>query len=281
MTCFISDNERYIEVNNFIVRYVDVGKGPSLLMIHGLGGRIENWQYNIKLLSAKFRVVAIDLPFHGKTFSTTDSLDEALILSTVQHFIKAIKLNHFYLLGASFGGLLSLLLYSSYKHLIRGLILVCSVGLGEEYKPPLISRLYNKINSAIQKNKIDDNNIVGINEKQLRIVLAENLFYDRSLIPDFIVDNSEENKSFPKRKEMHNNIRRIMFGLRPNLRNIKCKVLIIWGKNDKIMPYRNGIKAHADLENSSFILLEKCGHLPFIEKTDLFNKLLLDYLLEN
>jgi pimeloyl-ACP methyl ester carboxylesterase len=279
MTCFISDNERYIEIDDFLVRYVDVGKGPSLLMIHGLGGRIENWKYNIKLLSTFFRVVAIDLPFHGKTSSTMDSLDETLILSTVKDFIKAIKLNHFYLLGASFGGLLSLLLYSSLKRQIRGLILVCSVGLGEEYKPPLISRLYNKVRKVLTKKKIDGNNLAGNKEKQLRTVFAENVFYDRSLIPDFIIDNALENKSFPMRKEMHNKIRNIMFGLRPNLNNIKCKLLLIWGKNDKIMPYRNGVKAHTVFENSSLILLEKCGHLPYIEKTDQFNNLILNFIL--
>ena len=47
------------------VRYVDAGRGESVLLIHGLRGSIESWTHNIDDLAKRFRVVAVDLPGFG------------------------------------------------------------------------------------------------------------------------------------------------------------------------------------------------------------------------
>ncbi|EMR02111.1 Haloalkane dehalogenase [Cesiribacter andamanensis AMV16] len=47
--------------------YTDVGQGPPLLFIHGLGSYLPAWQKNIAFLSPHFRCLALDLPGFGKS----------------------------------------------------------------------------------------------------------------------------------------------------------------------------------------------------------------------
>ncbi|HXW12379.1 MAG TPA: alpha/beta fold hydrolase, partial [Nitrososphaeraceae archaeon] len=57
---------KFTKVNNLHVRYLDRNKrGTPLLLLHGLGGSIESWTNNIRSLSTKFRIIALDLPGFG------------------------------------------------------------------------------------------------------------------------------------------------------------------------------------------------------------------------
>src|ERR1700749_4101728 len=42
------------------IHYVDVGTGPVVVLLHGLGGSLANWAFNITALSQKYRVIAPD-----------------------------------------------------------------------------------------------------------------------------------------------------------------------------------------------------------------------------
>jgi pimeloyl-ACP methyl ester carboxylesterase len=60
---------------------------------------------------------------------------------------------------------------------------------------------------------------------------------------------------------------------------IKAETLLIWGKNDRIIPVRF-IEPFVKMENCRIILLEKCGHVPFISRPALFNKIVTDFIKE-
>ena len=63
------------------------------------------------------------------------------------------------------------------------------------------------------------------------------------------------------------------------LHMIKAETLLIWGKNDRIIPVRF-IEPFVKMENCRIILLEKCGHVPFISRPALFNKIVTDFIKE-
>ena len=58
---------QFITVNNIKIRYVEQGeqRSQTLILLHGLGGSVENWQHNIPALSQHFHVIALDLPGFG------------------------------------------------------------------------------------------------------------------------------------------------------------------------------------------------------------------------
>src|SRR5207249_9433615 len=54
--------------------------------------------------------------------------------------------------------------------------------------------------------------------------------------------------------------------------------LIIWGREDRVVPVEGGEQYRRGLPNSTLTVLERCGHLPPIEQPDAFARLVLDFL---
>ena len=100
------------------------GSGPPMLLIHGLGGSVENWLRVAQPLTRDHHVFAVDLPGFGRSPPagrppTLDSYVAVLAALLRQHVREPAVL-----VGNSMGGLLSLLVASEHPELVRGLVLV-------------------------------------------------------------------------------------------------------------------------------------------------------------
>ncbi|HEX2014248.1 MAG TPA: alpha/beta fold hydrolase, partial [Nitrososphaera sp.] len=96
--------DRYLQVNDLSVRYVDRGSGKTVILLHGLGGSIESWTNNIEPLSSEMRVIALDLPGFG--FSDKPRLSYSIKFYTdfVAAFAKRLQLKRASIVGSSLGG---------------------------------------------------------------------------------------------------------------------------------------------------------------------------------
>ncbi|MGH9921894.1 MAG: alpha/beta fold hydrolase, partial [Nitrososphaerales archaeon] len=65
------------------------------------------------------------------------------------------------------------------------------------------------------------------------------------------------------------------------LNSIKAKTLVIWGKEDRLVPVKYCEPFITKMENCKLLLIERCGHRPHAEKPELFNKVVIDFLQEN
>ncbi|RPH38866.1 MAG: alpha/beta fold hydrolase, partial [Burkholderiales bacterium] len=68
--------------------------------------------------------------------------------------------------------------------------------------------------------------------------------------------------------------------LRQKLDTIKNPTLIIWGKNDRVIPVAHAQVAVKNIPGARLELFDKCGHMPMFECPEKFNKLVLDFLAE-
>ncbi len=60
--------DRYVKVGNINTRFWQAGDtGSAVVMVHGTGGSIENWERNINVLAGRYRVYAMDLLGFGRT----------------------------------------------------------------------------------------------------------------------------------------------------------------------------------------------------------------------
>ncbi|MEZ4392990.1 MAG: alpha/beta hydrolase [Polyangiales bacterium] len=97
--------------------------GPTMLMVHGLGGSLLNWRAVAPTLAEGREVISVDLRGHGRSAMPRDaSLDENLAL--LARIIEREVGHSVTLVGNSMGGLLSLLLASSRPELVESMVLV-------------------------------------------------------------------------------------------------------------------------------------------------------------
>jgi len=109
---------------------------------------------------------------------------------------------------------------------------------------------------------------------------------------DEFVDQMAELARLPGAKEMLLSVARMGIDLRgqnmklldPLLRRvpeIEAPTLIIWGVQDPIIPVTHAHLAHQMIRNSQLHILDRCGHVPQIEKPEEFNRLVLEFLGSN
>jgi pimeloyl-ACP methyl ester carboxylesterase len=237
-------------------KYIDVGEGPVLLLLHGLFGALSNFRYIVDAFSDRCRVVIPILPLYQLPIA------EANLKGLVDHiyqFIQYKKLNNCILLGNSLGGHLALLTALQHPECVSSMILTGSSGLFE-----------NTFGGSFPKR--GDYDYIKIK--------TEYTFYDPQIATKELVDEvydivNDKNKAFRVISVARSAMKQNMAS---DLPKIKMPVLLIWGKNDNITPEFVGEEFHKLLPNSELKLMDKCGHAPMMEKPEEFNALLSQFL---
>lgn len=113
------------------LHYVDCGSGPAILMIHGLGGNLGNFDCGlIDELAKDFRVVAVDRP--GSGYSERPTSASATVRAQARQMaevIQKLEIDNPLVVGHSLGGAIALALALEKPDLVRGLALLAPLSL--------------------------------------------------------------------------------------------------------------------------------------------------------
>jgi pimeloyl-ACP methyl ester carboxylesterase len=133
---------RFIEVDGARLHYLDRGSGPVVVLVHGLGGNLRNFNALVDQLAATCRVVAVDRP--GSGYSTTVSGEHLTLraqATIIVRFIQRLGLSRPLLVGHSLGGALSLALALDHPDCVRALVLISPLSHVERAPPAIFKSL--------------------------------------------------------------------------------------------------------------------------------------------
>jgi pimeloyl-ACP methyl ester carboxylesterase len=259
---------KFTRVNNIRVRYLERNEGGiPLLLLHGLGGSIESWTNNVSFLSTKFRVIALDLPGFGLSDKPKLSYSINFYVSFIEALIKRIKISNLFLVGSSLGGHVAVEFTLRNRKIVDKLVLISPAGsLPKSFKGTKELKRYIRI----------------VNAKSSRDVSRILTSIDNSMVNSSYADAIYKRLSLPGAKEAFiSALKGSANAPRYNnkLERIEADTLLIWGKEDRMIPLRF-IRPFMEKGKSRIIILEKCGHRPHVENPKLFNKVVKDFLLE-
>jgi len=242
------------------IRYFEAGQGPAVILLHGLGSVKEIWMANFDALAAKYHVFAIDQIGFGHSDKPLLDYKIATFVDFLQVFMQSQNLNKATLVGNSLGGWIALDFVARHPAMVDKLVLVDAAGLPSSH--PLTVNL-NPSTVA-----------------EMRAVL-ESIFYNKQFVTDEFVLRAFTN-------HLKNNdgytIRRVMTGFTSaqmedgNLKSVQAPTLIIWGREDELIPESDAEKMHDGIAGSKLVVLDQCGHVPQLEKAADFNRELLEFL---
>ena len=112
-TTKIGNNEkagRYVKTRGFNMYYETYGVGEPLLLIHGNGGSISNFMYQVPYFSKSYKVIVADSRAQGKSVDTGDSLSYEMMADDLNALLDTLHLDSCYVIGCSDGGINGLLL---------------------------------------------------------------------------------------------------------------------------------------------------------------------------
>ncbi len=271
-------NAQYVDVGGFKLRYVIKGSGPPVLLIHGLGGFLETWIYNIAALSRHFTVYALDLPGHGLSEGpVADYTLECCTHRIAVGFLAALGIEHVSLIGHSLGGLVCLGLAINFPEKVDKLVLVDSAGLNKE--APLIYRLaaLPVLGDILLKPTI----------KPLIKAGMKRGFYNPEIVTEEMVDLSYSYWRMPKFKRALSNLLKhnvSLDGVHPEvlvtekLHLVRSPTLLIHREEDQVIPVEHARLACHLIPDVRCRTFPECGHCPQIEKAPQFNEAVIDFL---
>ena len=267
-----------LTVDGISVNYAVAGKGPAVLLVHGLASSLITWCCNIDALAdAGFTAIAIDLPGYGDSGLPTH-LDYTPDSGArfLGDFTGRLGLDRFSIVGSSAGGLIAGLTALKYPDRVEKVALVGSAGLGRQLSWPL--RL---ISIPVVGELIYQPRMFG------KAAVARRLFYRPPDVLDAIYPELLRVKCLPHAPYvMLRSVRSgvTLMGLRPDLnmldrlRGLQAPLLTVWGEDDAIIPAAQAEDVRRALPGSAVHTLPQCGHWPHMEKPDQFNQILTAFL---
>lgn len=241
------------------VRYARRGdNGDAVILLHGFGGDLDSWLFNIDALGEVAAVYAFDLPGHGQSTKTMINPSLKSMTAALAEFMKATGVGSAHLVGHSMGGAIAMQMALDHPDKVKSMTLICSAGLGPE------------ISSFVQ------NYVAAQGRKDLKPVL-ETLFADKSLVSRQLVDDVLKYKRLDGVEAFLKSLAESLFGGGAQ-RDAPGKALagkgqgtlVIWGASDEVIP-----AAHANtLAGAKVHVLEKAGHMVFMEKAGEVNALI-------
>jgi len=237
-------------------KYIEVGSGEPLLLLHGLFGALSNFEDLIEHFRKNYTVIVPLLPL-----LELDLLHTSVggLEKFVFRFIEYRNYTNIHLLGNSLGGHVGLLHILKHPERIKSLILTGSSGLFE-----------NGMGDTYPKRGDKD----YIRKK------TELTFYDPAMATDELVNEVFEitNNRIKVIKIIALAKSAIRNNLGEELNEIKQPTCLIWGNNDSITPPFVGKEFNRLIPNSELHIIDKCGHAPMMEQPEEFNKVLDAFL---
>jgi len=273
--------DQYTKVGSIRTRYWALGEqGTIVILLHGGGASVEFWLYNLAALAQSHRVFAVDMIGSGCSDKPSISYSLSEQAQFVKNFMDTCRIHRASLAGNSMGGGVVLQFALMFPERVEKLVLVNSFGLGKHID--LFSRL-----AALPL--IDRVSWLLRPTRQSVALVLKPVVYDSSIITDEWLERIYQLAVLPGAlnaliKLAQTNLN--MFGVRfevfspiiNQLSNITVPTLIIWGKQDPVLPVAHAYHAAQALANARLHIFERCGHFPQIEHSEEFNQLVLEFL---
>jgi pimeloyl-ACP methyl ester carboxylesterase len=247
------------------IHYLEAGSGPNLILLHGLGGSSEVWGFNIGPLAEKYHVFVPDQIGFGKSDKPFVNYRIRTYVDFLDQFCKQLKIERPTLVGNSMGGWVAAIYAATYPQRVYKLVLVDAGG----YAPPkdFDTRTFFALNPTTREEMK---------------VLSAKVFYNKAFLSDAAIDQAMAARLGAGDgytiKTITESIIRGEDYLDDVVKTIKSPTLIIWGREDGLLPLSDAERFHKDIAGSTVVVLDQCAHVPNIEKPGEFNAAVIKFL---
>lgn len=238
-------------------RYIEVGEGTPIIVLHGLMGGLSNFDAVTKHFSTQgYKVIIPELPIYTMSLIKTNVKSFAKYL---KDFIEYKGLDKVILLGNSLGGHIGLYYTKLNPEKVKALVITGSSGL---YESAMGGGYTKRSDYEVIKKK------------------AQDVFYDPAVATKEIVDEVYETVN--DRNKLIKTLAIAKSAIRHNmakdLPKMDTPVCIIWGKNDSVTPPEVAEEFDELLPDSELFWIDKCGHAAMMEHPEEFNTILNGWL---
>lgn len=248
------------------IHYLEAGSGPVVILIHGLGGNTTNWAPTIAPLAQKYRVIVPDQIGFGKSDKPMLNYRVATLVDFLDGFYKQIGIQKASLVGNSLGGFTAAAFAIAHPEKVDKLVLVDAAGFA--VTGDLDPRVLNGLNPSTRQQVKDLISLIFYNKT---------MFTSDASVDAFLASRVTAGDQYTVQRFI-DSIGRGDDVLDGKLGAIKQPTLIIWGREDGLTPLAMGERFKKEIGGAGLVVIDKCGHVPQLEKSAEFNAALMKFL---
>lgn len=255
-----------IEHDGIRMHVLAMGQGEPVLLVHGFGASSDGWYFNTKPLAQRFRVYAMDLPGFGRSSKVSRP---GFLPFLTEWLVRLLDLNGHasaHVVGSSMGGAIALQFALSYPERLQRLTLVDPAGLGAEVNGACL-------HAIVEARTPED----------VHAAYAPCFHNPAYPLPDMVqrIDRiRQEPGAIQALRDVGSQLFRgddALVDFRPRLSSIRARTLVVWGREDRVIPVSH-LEAARAIPNVRTHVFDGCGHVPHFELSEAFNMLLFEFL---
>lgn len=259
-------DEKFVTINRNKIRYLEDGhSNRNLILMHGLGGYAERWSNLIPHLSKKFHIFAPDLIGYGQSDKPSIDYTPELFVKFVFDFMDTVGIKKTCMIGTSLGGQIIAECAATQSPTIEKIVLISPAGIMRKSTPTLDAYTMAALYPTKESVKTAYQMMVGPGKQ----------------VSEISIERFVNNMSRPNAKMVFLST---LLGLKnapdiyEKLGNITVPTLLIWGKEDKLIPFEYSQQFVSSINNCKLIPMEGCGHSPYVEDPEKLSELVIKFL---
>jgi pimeloyl-ACP methyl ester carboxylesterase len=253
----------HVQAGPYRLRYLEAGSGPPVVLVHGLGSSAtQDWGRLIAPLGRRFHVYAPDLPgFGASERPAAADYSIPMQVEAVRAFMQAVGVGRARVAGLSMGGWIVSRLAGEHPEMVERLVVVDAAGMRPE-RPDIPAEV-----------------LLPRDEEGVRRLVAA-VRHKAPVPPSFVARDILAHRlreEWITRRALES-MRDGGYWLNGTLGRAGMPVLVVWGKQDALIPvaYAEGLRAQ--FPHAVLTVLDGCGHVPMADCPEAFDRAVLPFL---
>ena len=261
--------------------FVKVGKGPALLLIHGIGSRHETWLPVIDELAKSHTVIAPDLLGHGRSAKPRADYSIGGYANGMRDLLTVLGIERVTVVGHSLGGGVAAQFAYQFPQRTERIVLVGTGGLGPEVNP--IIPLCTVPGSSLVLAALASRPARKLGVPLLHALHKTGLPMTADLVELATV---YDDLGTAEAREAFRHVLRAIIDWRGQIVTMNDRAyltefiptLVIWGREDTVIPVKHAYDAEQGLPHATVKVFDNAGHFPHADQPALFIETLTEFL---
>ncbi|HEX9101601.1 MAG TPA: alpha/beta fold hydrolase [Polyangia bacterium] len=272
---------QYRKIHGYWRAFVHAGRGPALLLIHGIGDCSDTWRELIPVLARDYQVIAPDLLGHGRSAKPRADYSVAGYANAMRDLLAVLDVERATVVGHSLGGGVAMQVAYQYPERCERLVLVSTGGIGREVHPILRAASSPVAELVLPLLRFGAGRVLGRGVVRALSLLESDLGRDHAhfrRVFDALPDAVSQRAFVRTLRAVVDAHGQVVTGLDRCYLSPELPTLLLWGTRDAIVPFAHAERARAAMDGSRLEVFEGAGHFPHHADPQRFLDVLRDFL---
>jgi pimeloyl-ACP methyl ester carboxylesterase len=272
---------QFCTIHGYRRAFVCVGKGPALLLIHGIGDSSDTWRPVLDQLARHHTIVAPDLLGHGRSEKPRADYSVAAYANGMRDLLSVLEIDRATVIGHSLGGGVAGQFAYQFPERCERLVLVGSGGVGRSVSPFLRLAAVPGIEALMPLFGVPPVRMAGRVAADVLRRFSTALGRDAEellAVFDALPDTSARRAILRTLRSGVDWRGQVITMLDRAYLAEGLPTLLVWGRHDAVIPLGHGRLAHAAMPGSEFEIFDDAGHFPHHADPERFAELVSDFI---